>query len=319
MEFEEIINNSEARLHKLKILSNFFDDGLIIGITVRTRVIHDIFASNTTLDTNKLELFHLQYTDSLIDLLTKLKKNLEQKYTIVINEIQINTDVIESFKGQIQKENFRECVQTHNLIIQGFLESLYNQLAFNNSDSKNILCQEIDELEKDKGLEYYRKLSAEDYQKLSNLSVNGYYEYQNFKIEKKLLGKINIQNFAFKFLCGFQFDNHFVEVYEFIHSEEHFIYLKEKKEFLSIKIDDFKKLDFSKNVSSKKEILLQLQQKNTELKVKSNTILKAIPNDIEQVLKDYNEKISAIEFLDDLQNIDEQTNILRTMLNINIK
>lgn len=79
MEFEEIINNSEGRLNKLKIFSNFFDNSLVISIAVRTRVVHDIFASNKSLDINKLELFHLQYTDTLIDLLTKLKKNLEQK------------------------------------------------------------------------------------------------------------------------------------------------------------------------------------------------------------------------------------------------
>lgn len=319
MEFEEIINNSEGRLNKLKILSNFFDNSLVISIAVRTRVIHDIFASNQLLDSNKLELFHLQYTDTLIDLLTKLKKNLEQKYTIIINEIQINTDVIESFKGQIQKDNFRECVQTHNLIMQSFLESLYHQLAFDTKETTNVLIQEIDELQREKGLEFYRKINAEDYQILSNIPVKGFYENQNYKVEKKLLGKLNIQNFAFKFLCGFQFDNQFIEVYEFIHTEEHFIYLKDKKTFLPIKIEEYKRLDFSKNVSNKKEIVLQLQQKNTELNVKSNTILKAIPNDVEQVLVEYTEKITSIEFLDNLQSIDEQTNILRTMLNINIK
>ena len=319
MEFEEIINNSEGRLNKLKIFSNFFDNSLVISIAVRTRVVHDIFASNKSLDINKLELFHLQYTDTLIDLLTKLKKNLEQKYTIIVNEIQINTDIIESFKGQIQKDNFRECVQTHNLIMQSFLESLYNQLAFDTNETTNLLTQEIDDLEREKGLEFYRKLNAEDYQILVNIPAKGFYENQNYKVEKKLLGRLNIQNFAFKFLCGFQFDNQFIEIYEFIHIEEHFIYLKDKKAFLPIKIDDYKRLDFSRNVSSKKEILLQLQQKNTELRVKSTVILKAIPNDVEQVLIDYNEKITSIEFLDNLQSIDEQTNILRTMLNINIK
>ena len=40
--------------------------------------------------------------------------------------------------------------------------------------------------------------------------------------------------------------------------------------------------------------------------------------DVEEVLEGYLEKISGVDFLDELQNVDEQTNILRAMLNINI-
>ncbi|MFY8188605.1 MAG: hypothetical protein ACOVLC_11675 [Flavobacterium sp.] len=290
-----------------------------MAISVRTRVIHDMFAANKELDINKLELFHLQYTDSLLDLLTKLKKNIEQKYLLLINEIQINTDVINSFTNEIKKDNFLDRVKTHNLIMQAFMESLYNDLAFENKVSNLTNLQEKNDLSNEMGAEFYRKIKPQEYDQLNAISSKSMYEFFDFKVERKLLGKLNIQKFKFKFLCGFQCNNQFIEIYEFIHCNEYFVFLKEKNEFLNIVLSDFPNVDFSKNNSNKKEMLLQLKRKNIELKNKAERMIKSIPQDVEIVLNDYDQKISSMQFLDDLQNIDEQTNVLRTMLNINIK
>mgnify|MGYP006369774169 FL=1 len=319
MEVTAIIKDSEKRLNKLKVLTNFFDQSQVIAISVRTKVIHDMFASNKALDINKLELFHLQFTDSLLDLLIKLKKNIEQKYLLINNEIQINNDVINSFISEIKKDDFTDRVRTHNLIMQTFMESLYNDLAFDKKVSKLTNLVEKNDLSNEMGTEFYRKIALQEYEQLNSISSNSMYEFFDFRIEKKLLGKLNIQKFKFKFLCGFQFNNQFIEIYEFIHCNEYFIFLKEKKEFLTLNLDEFKNIDFSKNNSNKKEILLQLKRKNVDLNNKAERTLKSIPSDVEIVLNNYCDKISSMEFLDDLQNIDEQTNVLRTMLNINIK
>ncbi len=319
MEFKAIIKDSEKRLNKLKIITNFFDQSLVIAISVRTKVIHDLFTINKTLDINKLELFHLQYTDSLLDLLVKLKKSIEQKYLLIINEIQINNDVINSFKSEIEKDVFFDRVKTHNLLMKAFMKSLYQDLAFEDKVSNLTNLKEKNDLSNEKGLEYYRKLSIENYQLLIAITSTSNYKFLDFEIEKKLLGKLNIHNFMFKFLCGFQCNNEIIELYEFINSNEYFMYIKEHKRYVSLKINDFKTIDFSKNKSNKKEIIIKLNQKNAELNTLAQQTLKSIPNDVEQVLNDYYTKISSLEFLDDLQNIDEQTNVLRTMLNINIK
>lgn len=319
MEFTAIIKDSEKRLNKLKILTNFFDQSQVIAISVRTRVIHDMFSVNKALDINKLELFHLQYTDSLLDLLIKLKKSIEQKYLLINNEIQINTDVINSFVSEIKKDDFVDRVRTHNLIMQTFMESLYNDLAFENKASKLTNLEAKNDLSNEMGTEFYRKIALQEYEQLNAISSNSMYEFFDFRIEKKLLGKLNIQKFKFKFLCGFQFNNQFIEIYEFIHCNEYFVFLKEKKEFLTLNLSEFKNIDFSKNNSNKKEILLQLKRKNVDLSNKAERTIKSIPSDVEIVLNNYYDKISSMEFLDDLQNIDEQTNVLRTMLNINIK
>jgi hypothetical protein len=319
LEITAIIKDSEKRLNKLKVLTNFFDQSQVIAISVRTRVIHDMFASNKSLDANKLELFHLQYTDSLLDLLIKLKKNVEQNYVLINNEIQINTDVINTFVSEIKKDDFVDKVRTHNLIMQTFMESLYNDLAFENKMSKLTNLEEKNDLSNEMGIEFYRKIALQEYEKLNAISSNSIYDFFDFRIEKKLLGKLNIQKFKFKFLCGFQFNNQFIEIYEFIHCNEYFIFLKEKNEFLTLNLAEFKNIDFSKNNSNKKEILMQLKRKNVDLNNKAERTLKSIPSDVEIVLNNYYNKISSMEFLDDLQNIDEQTNVLRTMLNINIK
>ncbi len=319
MEFTAIIKDSEKRLNKLKILTNFFDQSKVIAIAVRTRVIHDMFAVNKGLDINKLELFHLQYTDSLLDLLIKLKKGIEQNYLLINNEIQINSDIINSFVSEVSKDDFTDRVKTHNLIMQAFMESLYNDLAFENKVSKLTGLEEKNDLSNEMGTEFYRKITLQEYEQLNAIASNSMYSFFDFKIEKKLLGKLNIQKFKFKFLCGFQCNNQFIEVYEFIHCNEYFVFLKEKKELVTLHLNEFKNVDFSKNNSNKKEIILQMKRKNVDLNNKAERTIKAIPNDVEVVLNNYYDKISSMEFLDDLQNIDEQTNVLRTMLNINIK
>lgn len=319
MEAKELIIQSEKRLNKLKILTNFFNQAKVIAILVRTRVIHDVFSSNRTLDANKLELFHLQYTDSLLELLLKLKKNIEQKYLLLNNEIQINNDIIKSLENEVENDDFFVKVKQHNLVMQQIMERLYNELAYDKKSNQLVGLEKMNQLSNELGIEFYRKIALTDYENLHKLSTNQMYDIFSFRIEKKLLGKLNIQQFKFKFLCGLQFNNEFIEIYEFIHFNEYFVFFKDKKEFLFINPKSFSTINFSKNNSNKKEIVLELKTKNLDLTNKAEHSLKNIPHDIEVVLNDYLDKISSLEFLDELQSIDEQTNVLRTMLNINIK
>jgi hypothetical protein len=318
LEIPEIIKDSTKRLNKLKILSNFFNHAAIISISVKTKVIHELFLSNKSLDINKLELFHLQYTDSLLDLMFKLKKKIEQKFLVLTNEIETNLEIISSFEKNIEKSNFREKVNYHNFLMQSFMEALYNNLAYNIDYETIINFTDKNNLYIEKGLEYYRKIDENDFENFQKKSLETEYEFKGYKIEKKLLGKLNIQQFKFKFLCGFQYENQYFEVFEFIHSNEYFIYNLAQNKFYSIQLKDFEKINFSKNISNKNNVISELKMKNMELKRNAEQTLKTIPNDIEKVLNDYYDKISSLEFLDNLQNIDEQTNILRTMLNINI-
>ena len=91
----KILNDSKRRLQKLKILEHFFNLPSLVGIVVRTEIIHSFFEKNTeSLDLNKLELFHLQYTDSLIELLKKIKKQKEATILNIDTEITAHKEYI---------------------------------------------------------------------------------------------------------------------------------------------------------------------------------------------------------------------------------
>lgn len=77
-------------------------------------------------------------------------------------------------------------------------------------------------------------------------------------------------------------------------------------------------INISKNGSAKEEIIRDLKNKNAELKRELSVVKTTLPHNVLEVLKEYYEKISSVDFLEELQNVDEQTNILKTMLNINI-
>ena len=64
--------------------------------------------------------------------------------------------------------------------------------------------------------------------------------------------------------------------------------------------------------------MAELKQKNDMLNERLGTIKTSLPQDVTDVLAQYLDKISGVDFLEELQNVDEQTNILRAMLNINI-
>ncbi|MEO0059584.1 MAG: hypothetical protein RLZZ312_1231, partial [Bacteroidota bacterium] len=65
-------------------------------------------------------------------------------------------------------------------------------------------------------------------------------------------------------------------------------------------------------------LINELNEKTNELTKQSTLQLKVIPDEVQSVIKEYHQKISSISFLDDLQKIDEQTNVLRSMLNLKI-
>jgi hypothetical protein len=138
-------------------------------------------------------------------------------------------------------------------------------------------------------------------------------------IEKKLLGKLNIQKFRVKLVCGLRYEAEELEVYEFVNSNDKFIFINDEKSFYLIDDSDLAGIDLSRNVSYKAETISRLMSKNELLKDQLSAVKTSMPKDVEAVMESYLEKISGVEFLEDLQNVDEQTNILKAMLNINIK
>jgi hypothetical protein len=313
--YVQIIKDSNRKLVVLKLLSNFFNHKDFVGVLVRTKVIHSLFQKNQTLDINKLELFHIQFTNSLIDLFQKIKKSKEQQYIFISDEIYINKDIISKLKSEIGEENFSEQIKEHAQRMSKKIEQLYQILA---SDGKSFFdWNEIVSFSDAIKSEFYREINIEQYEKVTAVNKK-FYENKHVRFEKKLLGRLNILNFKIKFLCGLVCNNEIIEVYEFRDSNDKFVFVGNEKSFYFIENDIEKEVDLSKNNSAKGEIIAQLQDKNALLELELNTIKTSLPESVQEVLKDYLNKISSVDFLEDLQNVDEQTNILKTMLNINI-
>lgn len=316
--YDQIISDSAKRLRVLKMLSNFFNNQNLFAVYIRTKVIHNLFVSNKGLDIHKLELFHVQYTSSLTDLFQKLKKAKEQQYLLVSDEIYINNDLILKLEKEITDGNFTREAKTYSHNMAGKLREIYNILASGTSPAGfswggvTMFCTRM-------GQEYYREIPGhETFLRLTGKQGKKTYETEFAVVEKKLLGKLNKLNFRIKFTCGLRFDNEYAEVFDFIDSNDKFIFINSIKAFYLLDEKEYPELDLSRNQSGKGAIIDSLRAKNDMLHDKLAGIKTSLTKDVEEVLESYLAKISGVDFLEELQNVDEQTNILRAMLNINI-
>lgn len=316
--YDQIIRDSAKKLSVVKMLSNFFNHKDLFAVYVRTKVIHNLFESNKNLDANKLELFHVQYTSSLIELFQKIKKAKEQQYLLITDEIYINDDLIKKLERETDTLDFQQATKQHAANMAKKLKEIYAMLV-SGDVSPTFGWGDVMLFSATKGNEFYRDLpNGEVFLKLTDCENKKTYQAEYAVIEKKLMGKLNKFNFRIKFACGLRFQNEYVEVYDFVDSNEKFLFINSIKTFYLLDNDIAAELDLSKNTSDKTAIIIDLKGKNEQLKEKLTTIKTTLPAEVEEVLSGYLEKISGVDFLEELQNVDEQTNILRAMLNINI-
>lgn len=313
---KEILKNSKKRLQKLKLLSKFFDKVDLINIIIKTELIQSYFdtTSKNGLDINKLELFHLQYTDSLIALLEKIKKQKEANILAIYKEIDANEDYIESYAAaNANVKNFALDKKYQNSLMSDYLRAFYYNLTDNRVDLK---INSIRSLSNDYAMEYYRKTSKIEF--LLSLPDTKYYEYENVDMERKLVGKLNATNFKVRFVCGYNVDNQMFELYKIAGTEEDFIWNLQTNEFYFLASDIEKLLDTSPNVSNNKNIIDDLLNRNKELEGKVESIKTELPDDIIELLKKYRETLEKQEIINQVINVDEEMSILNSMLNLNL-
>lgn len=305
-----ILSQSKRRLTRLKLLANFFEHIDIISIYIKTDIIHNLFQENTALDYSKLELFHLQYTDSLIELLTKIKKQKENDMLAVINEIGINKKYISGFEER-QIDNFETDRKMYSGIFSRHLKTLYKDLT------EEIFTADWDHVlyfHKKYAQEFYRTGADESLLKPGSFPA---YQYRDYAIERKLLGRLNIQGFKVRFVCGYLFGIHEYELFKIFQSDDYFIFsIEDKKLYLFDKQLD--QLDISENQSNQRSIIDQLKRKNELLENNMNEKKRSLPAEVEGVLKDYLRNLENIDIMSKIFDFDEETNILRAMLNLNL-
>jgi len=313
---QTILKNSKKRIQKLKLLSKFFQKEDLINIIIKTEVIQSYFESKSIagLDINKLELFHIQYTDSLIVLLDKIKKQKEAGILTAYKEIDANEDYIASFISQEKNgRDFNTERKYQNALVSDFLRSIYNNLT----DIRTpIDYKKVRNLSNFYAQDYYRKEVKIDC--LLSLPDVRYYEYDNVDIERKLLGKLNVNNFKIRFVCGYIISNQIFELFRIVDTNEDFIWNLQTNEFYILAEDIALLLDRSPNTSSKRSIVSDLRNRNEELKTKAEDMKTTLPDEVITLLEKYKETLDSQEVLNQVISIDEEMNILNSMLNLNL-
>ena len=312
-----ILNDSKKTITKLQLLATFFEDEIIYKIYLRSQVVHKLFETNETLDINKLELFHLQYTASVIELLRKIKSDNERNVELLFNEIQINKDLIEKLNSSVFSEkNFNLDKQKQSLKINLSLRKLFQTLS--DDTDENPFSRNINAFASRYAQDFYHDIPPQAMDSLAELDPAKIYRNNHASIEKKLMGWLCKREFRTEFYAGLKAGYQTLELYKFLDEEKYFLYVPAKNFFLFCELAAITEVDWNNNLSKKGRLIAELTDKNFQLNNKASIEKTALPPKIKEVLADYSEKIEDADFLQTIGNYDVQTNILRTMLNTDI-
>lgn len=311
---KKILSNSLKVISKLQLLSTFFEEEIIFKIYIRTQVIHKMFESNPELDINKLDLFHLQFTESVLELLRKIKKTNEKNVSLLFDEIQLNKELILKINDAMRTEqSFEFAKQKQTAKINLAVNKLYQNLSDLSTDfpfGKNV-SQFSARYEKD----FFYEVTADFFYDLISFEPDEVYKNGYGIIEKKLLGLQCRHNFNNLFYCGLKSGTLVAEVYKMVEEEVYFIFYPGRNMFLECDKEKIEGIDLSKALSKRAKVVQDLAEKNILLEQQAPKMKTQIPDDIQKLLTDYYDKVNDMDFMDFMDDFDVQANILKTMLN----
>ncbi|MEO7769081.1 MAG: hypothetical protein ABIS01_16740 [Ferruginibacter sp.] len=311
---KRIFRESVTIIGKLQLLSVFFEEEVLYKIFIRTQVIHKLFESNPELDINKLELFHLQFTESILELLRKIKKTNEKNVSILFDEIQLNKEMINKLTdSMLLEKNFENEAQAQAARVNESINKLFQNLSGyspTNPITKNI---------KQFGIRYAKDF----FHGVSDNFLYGVIEHDSdlvYKnayatIEKKLLGLQCKHGFNNVFYCGLVSENLLVEVYKLKNEDEYFIYYPTGNLFVDCAFSKLSGFVLHDPIAKKTKIIHELEDKNDSFINSEQAVKTNIPTEVTTLLTEYYTKIASIDFIDFIDDYDVQANILKTMLN----
>ena len=308
-----ILDESNKVINRLQVISAFFDEEITYKIFLRTQVIHKLFESDADLDINKLELFHVQFTDSVIELLKKVKKSNEKNISLLYEEVRLNKDVIDKLSGSVYTEaSFNLDKQRQALKINQTLKKLYDLLS--NYSTEYPFAKNISHFSSVYGQDFYYDISPELLGELTRYEAADVYSNEYATIQKKLMGQLCKNEFRTEFVRGLKAGAFVIEVYRFIGEERYFLYFPSGNLFLFLDPARIAGIDWTTAYSKKGKIIQELHDKNNQLESSEGALKSFIPIPLKNLLVDYYKKISDINFLQ-RGDFEIQANILKTMLN----
>ncbi|MEJ7557815.1 MAG: hypothetical protein WKF66_05860 [Pedobacter sp.] len=308
-----ILKASRTEISRLQLLSAFFEEETLYKIFLRSQVIHQMFENNEDLDIDKLEIFHVQFTASLIELLRKIKKSNEKNVSLIYDEIALNRELIDKIgNSAFNEKNFHLDKQQQSLKVNQSLRKLFQVLSDHNEEfpfSKNI-----NSFSSRYAADFYFDITAEQLGTLINFDSKDMYVDTHASIQKRLMGQLCKFEFRTEFYCGLKSGQLIIEIYKFLDKDKYFLFFPSRNLFLFCDLSTLKGVDFSNNQSEKGRVIQELSYKNDTLTSSAAALKTLIPAEIIALLKENYSKISDINFLDHLNNYDVQANILKAML-----
>lgn len=311
-----LLKDSGKIISKLQLLSVFFEDDVIYKIYLRTQVIHKLFENNPDLDINKLELFHLQYTTTIVELLRKIKASNERNVSILFDEIHINKELMDNIEDSVFTEkNFSLDKQRQALKINSSLRKLYQLLS--DSIDEDPFSRNMNAFSARFSADFYYDIPWLLFEQITTYDPKDVYRNSYATIQRKLMGVLCKTDFKSEFFCGLSSSHLLMEVYHIPDEDKHFLYLPSRNLFLFCDIAAISGIDWTNTMSKKERLKHELMDKNDQLRSAANITKTAIPDEIKGLIREYYDKIDDVNFLQNITNIDVQANILKSMLNTN--
>lgn len=314
MDDNPILRESNKLLSKLQLLAAFFEDEIVYKIYLRTQVIHRLYETNPELDINKLEIFHVQFTAAVIDLLKKIKKINERNTTLLFEEIRLNNDLIRSIKdSDFAEPDFDNDKQRQALRINTSLRKLYQVLSDNSQEYP--FAKNINAFSARYAQDYFFDIPADLLATLTTYEAVEVYTNSSAIIEKKLMGKLCKRDFRTEFYCGLKTGTLAIEVYKFMDEAVYYLFYPSRNLLLFCDHALIKDVNPSTEVTRNTRIIQELLDKNDQLQSSASITKVHIPTEVRNLLAENYKKISDINFLQNIAGFDAQANILKTMLN----
>jgi hypothetical protein len=320
-----ILNDSVGIISRLQLLSAFFEDEMVYKIYVKTQVIHQLFETNRDLDINKLSLFHVQFTDTVITLLRKIKKTNEQNVNLLYEEIRVNREMIDRLGSSVYTEaGFNQEKATQSGKVSLSLRRLYEVLANDSPDYP--LSKNINAFSAHYAQDFYADIAPDLFGALIQYNPADVYINAHAVIHRRLMGQLHKQNFNCTFFMGLKAGSQVLEVYKFDDptapgpantGARYFLYLAGGNLFLFVDPEKLRGLEAESGASKKVRLTRELTDKNTRLESNIAAAKTFIPAQVRDLLAEYYRKISDINFLEQ-SDFEVQANVLKSMLNTDI-
>lgn len=322
-EKERILKESKDLLNKLKIYVSYFDFPYITSIHSQSVMLHETFEYNDELNIYKLQQFHMYYTEHLLELLHKIKKSHDEHYTIVTSQVKSYEEKINNLKkyindivnNDVKDQSQMKARYSQTMVLQ--LNAIYNCLVDKFDDFRFKDSRNLKPFSKIKNSNLFYSISSEVFTKAIEYDYTNNYQYKEFYIERKLLGKLqkNLFNISFinVFICG---DLEF-ELFKIDDTNDYFIYIPSMCIFKFVDYNTLKEFVIESNTKygAYKIELDSYNKKLTELKIKKDDVRKFDDKTL-NTLKGYMDKIEDVELVEQLTSIDIERQNLESILNL---